>query len=81
MRRMMDWGNRGNQDENGLEEEYTHTNRPKKVGLASRRPWQEGGSQESKRNRQGAMFMMLDNFVGEMPSKEGDMGQDQFYGG
>ena len=34
------------------------------MGLASRRPWQEGGSQESERNRQRVTFIMSDNFVG-----------------
>ena len=47
------------------------------MGLASRRPWQEGGSQESVQNRHEATLFMLDNFVGEMPSKDDDMGQDK----
>jgi hypothetical protein len=51
------------------------------MGLASPRPWQEGGSQESEQNRQGATFIMMDNFVGEVPSKEDDMGQDRCQGG
>ena len=34
------------------------------MGLASRRPWQEGGSQESEQKRQRVTFIMLDNFVG-----------------
>ena len=41
-----------------------------KNGLASRRPWQEGGSQESKRDRQRATFIVLDNFVRGMSSKK-----------
>ena len=41
-----------------------------KMGLASRRPWQEGGSQTSEQDRQRVMFIMLDNFVGGMPSKK-----------
>ena len=51
------------------------------MGLASRRPLQEGNSQESEQNRQGATFIMLDNFVEEVPSKEDDMGQDKCQGG
>ena len=48
-----------------------------KMGLASRRPWQEGGSQEAEQNRQRVTFIMLDNLLGEMPSNEDDMGQDK----
>ena len=52
MHSVMDWGGRGSQDENGLEEEYTHKNTDRnKLGLASRRPWQEDGSQESEGDR------------------------------
>ena len=47
------------------------------MGLASRRPWQEGNSQQSEQNRPGATFIMLDNFVAEVPSKQDDMGQDR----
>ena len=42
----------------------------KKIQLASRKPWQEGGSQESERDRQKVTFIMLDNFVGGMSSKK-----------
>ena len=71
MRSGRDRGARGSQDENGLEEEYTHKNTDRnKLGLASRRPWQEDGSQESERDRQRVMFIMLDKFVGGMSSKE-----------
>ena len=57
-----------------MEKEFTC-----KMGSASRRPRQEGGRQESEQNRQGAKFILLDNFVAEMPSD--DIGQDKCEGG
>ena len=50
------------------------------MGLASRKPRQEGGSQEPEENRQGETCTMLDNSVGEMPFGEDDMGQEKCEG-
>ena len=60
MRSGMDRGAQGRQDENGLEEEYTFILiQMDKMGLASRRPWQEGGSQTSEQDRQRLLRLVL----------------------
>ena len=64
----------GRQRKSGREREWKRSILITKMeigfGFTSRRPCQECGSQESERDRQRAMFIMLDNFVGGMLSKE-----------